>query len=252
MHAFKQETKNPRKKGPLAAIAAVIQKNPALAGGSSGLLVAMLIITANAVWYQPEKHPSPMFSTRTAAKATTVRTASANKQGAARVVSTALPARAAPAKSDELTKEIQSALAEKGLYTGSIDGIYGSRTRAAIRQYQQEQHIRQTGIVSAKLLSHILLSGKAIERVPVPKSQVAFSQDETPKGDHQLERKLVSAIQSGLKNYGYDDIVIDGVMGSQTSQAIRRFELDYGLQITGEPSKTLLKKLKDIGVINHG
>ena len=96
------------------------------------------------------------------------------------------------------------------------------------------------------------MSGKVVERVPVPAQQIALPGEQKNIRSIIVSKSLVSAIQAGLKNYGYDDIIIDGVMGNQTSNAIKRFELDYGLQITGEASKLLLKKLNDIGATGRG
>jgi peptidoglycan hydrolase-like protein with peptidoglycan-binding domain len=254
MHASKQKADMRIKTGWLAAFAARVQKNPALAGGTTALGVAMIIITANAVWYQPGKHPSPMFSTRLASPGVITGSVekSAGKGRISPVKTTTTAKRKALPEANDLTREVQSALADKGLYSGVMDGIYGAKTRSAIIQYQQSNNLKQTGKVSAKLLTQIVMSGKAIERVPVPKFQVALTNSQPLPAMQPAEKGLVSAIQSGLKNYGYDDIVIDGVMGDQTSQAIRRFELDYGLQITGEASTRLLQKLKSIGAIEHG
>jgi peptidoglycan hydrolase-like protein with peptidoglycan-binding domain len=252
MRVSRQETDRRLHSKLIAGFSAKVQKYPALAGGATALAVAMSLITVNAVWYQPEQHPSPIFATRALDMATTssVRRVAVNR---VKIVPT-MRVEATPTKpdSDELTKELQMALADKEIYTGSIDGIYGSRTKTAIMTYQEQMKLKASGKVSVKLLSHILMSGKAAAHVPVPTQQVALPGSENNIRAIVESKSLVSAIQAGLKNYGYDDIVIDGVMGNQTSNAIKRFELDYGLQITGEPSNSLLKKLSDIGATGRG
>ncbi|MCJ8517346.1 peptidoglycan hydrolase-like protein with peptidoglycan-binding domain [Pseudorhizobium tarimense] len=60
---------------------------------------------------------------------------------------------------------------------------------------------------------------------------------------------LVIQIQRGLSNIAYTDIAVDGVAGSQTKAAIRRFEKHYRLPETGEPNELVLKKLKSIGAL---
>ncbi|MCF6370434.1 peptidoglycan-binding domain-containing protein [Rhizobium halophilum] len=60
---------------------------------------------------------------------------------------------------------------------------------------------------------------------------------------------LVIQIQRGLSNIAYTDIAVDGVAGSQTKAAIRRFEKHYRLPETGEPNELVLKKLKAIGAL---
>ncbi len=248
MRSHKQKRVKKPRKGLGSSLATRVQRNPALAGGATALLVVMGMVTLNAVWFQAGKHPSPIFTTRTDADLV-LRTGSIKikpKHSSLNVPNENY----ATAQPNELTKEVQAALAIKGLYEGKIDGLFDSKTQSAISEYQKQAGTVVSGKVSAKLLSQILLSGKAAARIPVPKSQIAL-EGTKPKHDDEAHR-LVSTIQSGLKNYGYEDIVVDGVMGSQTSYAIRRFELDYGLRITGEASMSILKKLTDIGVINQG
>ena len=46
--------------------------------------------------------------------------------------------------------EIQKALAEAGFYKGTVDGIIGAKTRAAIRSFQEEQGLVVDGKVGPK------------------------------------------------------------------------------------------------------
>ncbi len=56
--------------------------------------------------------------------------------------------RAAPVSGDDV-REVQQTLRDKGYYPGPIDGILGSRTRAAIRQYQKDENLPVTGQLDA-------------------------------------------------------------------------------------------------------
>ena len=237
-----------------ASIAAKIQRNPSLAGGATALWVVMGLVTLNAVWFQSGKHPSPIFSTRTSIDSAKPAGWGSSKNSHAKLSShqNSSPNSKVAVAPDDLTREIQTALATKGMYEGSLDGLFGMKTKSAIIDYQNQSGISADGEVSAKLLSHILLSGKVASRIPVPKLQISLNNAGSNKDQDKIIHKMVSTIQSGLKNYGYEDIVIDGVMGNQTANAIRRFELDYGLRITGKASASILEKLTDIGVINQG
>jgi peptidoglycan hydrolase-like protein with peptidoglycan-binding domain len=42
-------------------------------------------------------------------------------------------------------KKAQESLRDKGYYSGQIDGVIGSQTRAGIRQYQKSEHLSVTG-----------------------------------------------------------------------------------------------------------
>lgn len=47
-------------------------------------------------------------------------------------------------------REIQQALKDKGFDPGAIDGVWGRKTIAAVKQFQSEQHLTPDGIVGPK------------------------------------------------------------------------------------------------------
>ena len=51
-------------------------------------------------------------------------------------------------------------------------------------------------------------------------------------------------MQKSLLNLGYDPGGADGAMGKRTAAAIRRYEKDNGLRVTGKVSKTLIASLQ--------
>lgn len=53
---------------------------------------------------------------------------------------------------DELSVDVQRALARRGYYHAEIDGDIGPGTRAAIRQYQYDRHLEVTGRIDRSLL----------------------------------------------------------------------------------------------------
>ncbi|OLP58038.1 hypothetical protein BJF93_14280 [Xaviernesmea oryzae] len=75
------------------------------------------------------------------------------------------------------------------------------------------------------------------------------SKPDASKPDGAANSSLVLQIQRGLIHLAYGDVQADGVAGEQTRAAIRHFEKHYRLPETGEPSITVLKKLKAIGAI---
>ena len=60
--------------------------------------------------------------------------------------------------SDELTVDVQRALARRGYYRGGIDGDIGPGTRAAIRSYQYQRGLEVTGRIDNTLLRSLGLS----------------------------------------------------------------------------------------------
>lgn len=54
----------------------------------------------------------------------------------------------------EVTK-IQTALKQKGYYTGGIDGIFGTKTRTAVRKFQSANGLAVDGIAGPKTLAKL-------------------------------------------------------------------------------------------------
>jgi peptidoglycan hydrolase-like protein with peptidoglycan-binding domain len=52
-----------------------------------------------------------------------------------------------------------------------------------------------------------------------------------------------------LNQMGYGPIPVDGKAGKETADAIRRFELEYALPVTGVPDDGVMKRLVAIGAI---
>ncbi len=53
----------------------------------------------------------------------------------------------------------------------------------------------------------------------------------------------VVRIQNALRFEGYDPGPADGVVGPRTRAAIRRYQADHGIEVTGEPSRNLQDRL---------
>lgn len=237
-----------------------LMRHPRLCAGAVLSLAVMTVICVNAIWYQPGKHPAPLFATRTLDNNATdsmLNVAMVSKP--AKRTQTAAAASGNDA-SGELLREVQTALSVRGYYGGKLDGIYGSRTKAAITDFQKDHNLPQDGKVSLRLLTQVLLSASSRpQEVPVPsETQMVRTTTKVKTVKVPLEKPvstpdgLVARIQAGLRAYGYDDLVVDGQMGQQTATAIQRFQLDYGMKITGEPSDKVLDKLRDIGAYVQG
>jgi peptidoglycan hydrolase-like protein with peptidoglycan-binding domain len=78
--------------------------------------------------------------------------------------------------------------------------------------------------------------------------RVAAAQAAAPDpalGDRQRYRK----VQDALNQAGYGPLPTDGIANDETASAIRRFELDNGLAITGRPSDRVAARLVSIGAM---
>jgi peptidoglycan hydrolase-like protein with peptidoglycan-binding domain/predicted small secreted protein len=62
------------------------------------------------------------------------------------------------ARSDDI-KQVQTALQTQGLYHGPVDGIYGPGTRNAVKKYQSQAGITQTGQLDQQTMQDLTRSG---------------------------------------------------------------------------------------------
>ncbi|MEM9732584.1 MAG: peptidoglycan-binding domain-containing protein [Pseudomonadota bacterium] len=272
MHAYQPDRLAATKAAP-NPIANFVQENRALCAAALASTLVMGLIFTNAVFFQEGAHPSPLFSTRVVERVQPldepVKTAVLKPQ--LHKVPEAVPAPVDKSETGkELLREVQTALSVRGYYDGKLDGLYGSRTRRAITAFQSDNGMVVDGKVTVRLLTQVLMSGSAQpDAVPVPpKSQlvakpvgvktrkVATTRVKPKTINTQAAVSeadgLVARIQAGLRNYGYDDLQVDGKMGQQTATAIQRFQLDYGMKITGEASQSVLNKLSEIGAYTQG
>lgn len=60
-------------------------------------------------------------------------------------------------------RAIQEKLKERGLYNGSVDGIYGTQTQKAVRAFQKQQGLTQDGIAGPATLKRL---GITIGKIP--------------------------------------------------------------------------------------
>ena len=60
--------------------------------------------------------------------------------------------------SGAVVKQIQTKLKNWGYYSGAVDGVYGSKTKAAVKNFQKKNGLTADGIVGAKTLKALGIS----------------------------------------------------------------------------------------------
>ena len=61
-----------------------------------------------------------------------------------------------PSETVALVKAVQQILADQGYGPGAVDGVPGEETRAAIKSFEKDRGLRETGRISGKLLRKII------------------------------------------------------------------------------------------------
>ena len=236
--------------------------NPAMTGGLFVMALTATAIVSNAMFLQNVRHPQPLFATRPPLvvdrSAPLPPPAPPHRDDTGSIVPplprpapVAAPATTKPA-GDTLVRDVQTALAGKGLYLGALDGEYGPLSRSAIAAYQESQGLSVTGEPTAGLLEHLRTPSATAQP---PADTVSASQSETqtlPAVEATVadsQRLRYERVQAALNRIGYGPVAIDGKANEETTSAIRRFELDNGMPISGTVSEALIDRLLAIGAL---
>ena len=134
---------------------------------------------------------------------------------------------------------LQSALAERGYDTGPADGVVGPRVRGAIRTYQADAGLPVTGEATHSLLAN-LESGDG-----------DAADDNTQGNSAGNSTSGILQVEGELQRRGYYVGEFDGVADDQFRTAIRAYQRDANLPVTGEASAALLESLKSSSVRNR-
>jgi len=114
----------------------------------------------------------------------------------------------------------QQRLKDRGYYSGPVDGVIGPNTEAALRAYQRDQRLTVTGKLDSQTL-HALTSPAAARTVPMD----------------------IRSAQRQLKDRGYYSGPVDGVLGAGTDGALRAYQRDHGLKVTGRLDSPTVRSL---------
>jgi peptidoglycan hydrolase-like protein with peptidoglycan-binding domain len=152
-------------------------------------------------------------------------------------------------------EEIQQILKDAELEPGPVDGVMGAQTRSAIRKFQKEKGLKQTGKIDSVTYlalnrkkevakepsktelekdSFVSVSGQnqEINVIAEEKKSRADVQDEIMS--YRLKPKgRIRQIQTALRKAGFYKGEIDGKEGPQTTRAIKAFQKAKGLNPDG-------------------
>jgi peptidoglycan hydrolase-like protein with peptidoglycan-binding domain len=207
--------------------------------------VAFSFVAANAMWYQPGAHPSPLLRTRlpfthpqiagldeepagaSPRKVTTFviqredETAAATidkpKQEPTAEAAQVQPA-AAPVTGSALVASIQKELARRGLYDGPADGKTGPKTAAAILRYEKQAGRPETGAASETLLT-------ALQKEPATeKTRTAARPAERPYGNVKDGKGELDPVAAAIRNAEVDPQFIPKVDIPASSELVMNIQ----------------------------
>lgn len=213
---------------------------------SIGIVVAAVAsgaIFVNALWLQPSAHPAPLFHVNW-------RPVSPDTTGSVTpVVPRPRPAELEAPKAEvpavraraQITSDIQRELARRKFYDGPVDGVYGAKTDAAIREFEHAAGLKASIEPDEALLRAIARSTAQAAAAPVAANQP--NKKIGAAASAAAPSKRVVAIQRALADFGYGQLAPTGVADPATKGAIERFERERKLPVTGQVSDRVVREL---------
>jgi peptidoglycan hydrolase-like protein with peptidoglycan-binding domain len=123
--------------------------------------------------------------------------------------------------------QLQQFLNAIGHDVGSIDGIFGSKTVAGIRQFQERQALSPDGVVGPATRSAIVRVAEALPAASALSGNARVLRPGARGTD-------VRQIQELLDLLGHNTGGADGVLGPKTQSAIESFQREAGLAVDGK------------------
>lgn len=209
------------------------------------------LIAVNAAFLQDSKHPSPILATRTSQD---------------QLDSSALVRATQRLKRQELVAEVQRELRRLGVYPGSLDGQFGPATERAVRAYQRQRGMSETGQVTEALLARLTMDFESLAaptnttsiaraEVPIPRASPEEIEALTQRTSNLTQvsgqtgaqtaaiTERIKRLQKTLADLGYGPLTIDGIPGGETASAIAAFQRDNALKVDGQMSEALFSRL---------
>ncbi len=136
-------------------------------------------------------------------------------------------------KGEDVTK-LQNRLIELGFYTGEATGYYGELTESAYKDFQKAAGFAATGVTSEEDFE-------------------VFYSDDAPMTDSNDMDKVqlgasgeeVSKIQKKLEKLNYLKTDSTGYYGELTEKAVKEFQKDNSIEVTGVVGDATMDKLND-------
>ena len=138
---------------------------------------------------------------------------------------------------------LQQRLKDLGYYTIKVDGIYGVGTQSAVRAFQRRNSLTQTGTAD-NYTQQVLFSSAALAMDDYDTNYVYLSRGS--------RGSAVTRLQSRLAALGYYYGSLDGIYGSATQTAVRRFQSRNGIRSTGNADVNTQVSLFSSSAISNG
>lgn len=148
---------------------------------------------------------------------------------------------------------LQTGLSQLGLYTGKLDGVFGSGTLKAVKAFQKAEGLKVDGLAGAATQAKLTeLTGVVFEEEDDDTIVIPDTDDTAAKGlfagDYRTMQfgtagPRVRILQRALLALGFN-VKVDGDYGSVTHAAVKAFQTVVGLTADGKSGKKTMQKLE--------
>ena len=150
----------------------------------------------------------------------------------------------------EQIMEVQKMLKEKGLYAGEASGKIDSPFRTAVKSYQKDNGLRQTGTLNRATLEkmNIALTDKQKE-IPVdPNSFASKDASKTTTATKKppvfrATKEQIMAAQKMLKEKNFYTGEQSGKLDDATREGLKKYQEANGVKVTGTLNQSTLEKM---------
>jgi peptidase M23-like protein/putative peptidoglycan binding protein len=153
------------------------------------------------------------------------------RTAAATVFAFLLLAPSAFAAGDPEIAALQVGLRQKGVYSGTVDGVLGPGTQRGIRKLQQRAGLSVDGLAGPRTKSALGRFGK---RAPLGNRSLGVGMDGWD----------VAALQFALAWHGFPSGNLDGRFGAHTATALRTFQRWAGIRSDGRAGSATFAALR--------
>ena len=138
-------------------------------------------------------------------------------------------------------RSAQRQLKNDGYYHGRIDGRDGRMTRAAIRKYQAANNLAVNGRLDRETRSS--LSSRTTGEASRSQTENNAMPTQPSTVSSMTNSATIGTVQRDLQQKGLYNGNIDGQMGPQTASAIRTYQKNNNLNVTGRLDSATLNSL---------
>lgn len=140
--------------------------------------------------------------------------------------------------SDQTVMQVQACLNDKGYNAGPADGLIGKKTRNAIRSFEADNNLPQTGVASQDIRERACSGNYASSTATTSKqalsSSTASKNTKKVKSESEMTPKDIEALQKCLAGLNLYSGKITGTVNQETREAVTKLSEKAKNKNTGE------------------